>query len=224
MPDPHPAFTVTALSFEQTRVLGCLLEKEALVPDTYPLTFNSLLAACNQTTNRDPVTSLDDAAVTAAIDGLRQTGWVFQLSQAGARVPKFKHNLHDKISGLDRPAVALLCTLLLRGHQTAGELRQRCERMHAFPDLASVESELESLMDHAEGPLVTCLPSGSGRRVAQYAHLFSGPVDPGAVHAMHAAPAVVVPPPEDWRLAVETRLAALESAVADLRAQLGLAG
>jgi uncharacterized protein YceH (UPF0502 family) len=224
MPDPHPALT-PPLTFEQARVLGCLLEKEALVPDSYPLTLNTLITACNQSTNRDPVTHFDETTVVRALDGLRESQWAFQLSQAGARVPKFKHNLSAKIPGLSPASVALLCTLITRGHQTAGELRQRCERMHAFPDLPSLEAELDTLQTHPDGPLIVCLPAGSGRRVPAYAHLFCGPVDP----ALPAAAVVVAPsppstPPVDpeWKDRIEAELVSLRAELTDLKTQLGL--
>ncbi len=223
----HPALQ-PALTFTQARILGCLLEKEALVPDSYPLTLNALLAACNQSTNRDPVTQLGEAEVLAALEGLRQSLWVFQLSQAGARVPKFKHNLEAKLPGLSSPASALLCTLLLRGPQTAGELRQRCERLHAFPDLEAVEAELAALENLAEGALVVGLPAGNGRRVPAYAHLFCGPVDPLASSPQGTAVStIVVPPPAPpmdpaWKERVEAELQALRAEVNDLKAQLGM--
>jgi uncharacterized protein YceH (UPF0502 family) len=215
------------LTFEQARILGCLLEKEVLVPDSYPLTLNTLVTACNQSTNREPVTSFDEATVTRALEGLRENQWAFQLSQAGARVPKFKHNLHAKIHDLSPAPVALLCTLLLRGPQTAGELRQRCERMHPFPDLSSLESELDSLQTHPEGPLVVCLPSGHGRRVPAYAHLLCGPVDPATATSSIAPASVIVPPPAppidpEWKDRIEAELAALRSELAELKTQLGI--
>ena len=227
VPSLHPVIE-PALTFEQSRVLGCLLEKEVLVPDSYPLTLNALMAACNQSTNREPVTHLSEAEILSALDGLRQSLWVFQLSQAGARVPKFKHNLEAKLPGLSAASTALLCTLLLRGQQTAGELRQRCERLHTFPDLASVEAELDALQKHPEGALVICLPAGNGRRVPAYAHLFCGPVDPLAPSpSAHSAPAVVVPPPpplidQEWKTRVEEELNALRAEIQHLKAQLGV--
>ncbi len=212
------------LSFEQARVLGCLLEKEVLVPDSYPLTLNALIAACNQSTNRDPVTSFDEAAVVAALESLREAQWAFQISQAGARVPKFKHNLPAKLTGLSAASCALLCTLLLRGPQTAGELRQRCERLHAFPDIPSVESELADLQNHPQGPLITCLPAGQGRRVAAYAHLFSGPVDASAAGVVMVSAPLARPPAldDEWKNRIEAELAALRSDLADLQSQLGV--
>lgn len=223
MSEIHPTLA-TPLSFEQARILGCLLEKETLVPDSYPLTLNSLVTACNQSTNRDPVTNLDEAVVLRALDGLREALWAFQISQAGARVPKFKHNLPAKIPGLSPAATALLCTLLLRGHQTAGELRQRCERLHAFPDLPSVETALEELCHHPDGPLAVCLPAGQGRRVAAYASLFCGPVDASAA----AGPVIIAPPPAasspdaEWKERIESELAALRAEMAELKTQLGV--
>ncbi len=225
MPAPHPAIAAP-LTFEQARVLGCLLEKEALVPDSYPLTLNTLVTACNQSTNRDPVTSFDEAAVVRALDGLRESQWAFQLSQAGARVAKYKHNLAAKIPGLSAASTALLCTLLLRGVQTAGELRQRSERQHAFPDIASIEAELAALQNHPEGALVICLPAGHGRRVAAYAHLFCGEVEPASITT-----AVIVPPAvvaetraadAEWKEKIEAELAALRAEVTELKAQLGV--
>jgi uncharacterized protein YceH (UPF0502 family) len=215
------------LTFEQSRILGCLLEKEVLVPDSYPLTLNTLVTACNQSTNREPVTSFDESTVTRALEGLRETQWAFQLSQAGARVPKFKHNLHAKIHDLSPASVALLCTLLLRGHQTAGELRQRTERMHPFPDLQSIEAELDTLQNHPEGPLVVCLPSGNGRRVPAYAHLLCGPVDPNTPASSIAPVTTIVPPPAppidpDWKERIESELASLRAELAELKAQLGI--
>jgi len=224
MSEPHPALS-PPLSLAQTRVLGCLLEKEALVPDIYPLTLNSLITACNQSTNREPVTHFSEGEVLAALDGLREHQWAFQLSQAGARVPKFKHNLVHKIPDLSPASQALLTTLLLRGPQTSGELRQRCERMHAFPDLAAVEAELDALQTLPDGPLVVCLPPGSGRRVACYAHLFAGPVDPDVI----TGAVIIAPPPPpapsidpDWQAQIESQLAALQAELRDLKSQLGI--
>lgn len=225
MSDPHPALT-PSLTLAQTRVLGCLMEKEVVVPDTYPLTLNSLITACNQSTNRDPVTHFSETDVLAALDGLREHQWVFLLSQAGARVPKYKHNIGHKLPDLSSAGRALLTTLLLRGPQTCGELRQRSERMHDFPDLAAIEAELELLQEHPDGPLIVCLPPGSGRRVACYAHLFSGPVDPDVI----TGAVIIAPPPAptpamdpDWKTQIESQLAALQEELRDLKNQLGIA-
>lgn len=158
----------------EARILGCLLEKEITLPDYYPLTLNALTAACNQTTNREPLMNLDDNQVRRALESLKARGWVFEISIVGARVNKYRHNVKARLPGLEHPAISLLCVLLLRGEQTLGELRQRTERLQSFPDLPAVEAELMKLITYSEGPLVACLPAGPGRRVAQYAQLLTG--------------------------------------------------
>ncbi len=168
-----------SLNAIDARILGCLLEKEITLPDYYPLTLNALTAACNQTTNRDPILNLEENQVRRALESLKTRGWVFEISIVGARVSKYRHNLKAKLPGLERPSTSLLCVLLLRGHQTLGELRQRTERLQTFPDLASVEAELLKLITYSEGPLVACLPAGPGRRVAQYAQLLTGEPESG---------------------------------------------
>lgn len=215
-PAPIPLNTI------EVRIVGCLIEKELTLPEYYPLTLNALVNACNQTTNRDPVMNLGESAVSDALHGLKQRGFVFQVTMAGARVQKFKHNLQGKYPRLEKPGMALLAVLLLRGIQTLGELRQRTERMQPFPDLESVEAELQKLIDYPEGPLVACLPAGSGRRVAAYAHLLSGePV-------IESPPVVVVAPRTEeaidpaWKERMETEVAALKEEIARLKAHIGL--
>jgi len=169
MSDPSPQLSAT-----EARVVGCLIEKEITLPDYYPLTLNSLTAACNQTTNRDPIMNLEESTVLRMTESLKTRGWVFQVSIVGGRVNKFRHNLRHKYPGLEKPTISLLSVLLLRGAQTLGELRQRTERLQTFPDLESVEAELMKLITYSEGPIVACLPAGPGRRVAQYAQLLTG--------------------------------------------------
>jgi uncharacterized protein YceH (UPF0502 family) len=197
------------LNFEEARVLGCLLEKEMATPDYYPMTANAVVAACNQTTNRDPVVSFDAATVDDALTGLRQKGMAAMIHLAGARVPKFKHLLDDYFPGLGRPEFALLSGLLLRGPQTSAELRARCERLHAFPDGPAVENSLRRLVEYGNGPLAVCLPPGSGRRATTYAHRLSGEPAP----AVTPVAQTIVPPPAD-------RVAALVTAVAELRSDI----
>lgn len=167
------------LSAIEARILGCLLEKEITLPDYYPLTLNALTAACNQTTNREPILTLEENQVRRALESMKTRGWIFEISIVGARVSKYRHNLKAKLPGLERPSTSLLCVLLLRGPQTLGELRQRTERLQTFPDLPSVEAELLKLITYSEGPLVACLPAGPGRRVAQYAQLLTGEPETG---------------------------------------------
>src|SRR3954466_9023071 len=146
---PAPPAT-THLTFEQIRVLGALIEKEMTTPEYYPLSLNSLVAACSQSSNRDPVVSFDEATVLAALEELKTHGFAFQVSIPGARVQKFKHNLTGKFPRLEKPAVALMCVLMLRGAQTAGELRQRTERLHQFADIPSIEAALQELSVHPD--------------------------------------------------------------------------
>ena len=161
------------LSLTETRILGCLLEKEATTPENYPLSLNSLTAACNQTTNRDPVLALDEAAVQAGVDALREKKLATVVFGAGSRVQKYRHNFLDNYE-LNRQEVALMCVLLLRGPQTPGELRQRTERMAAFSNLPEVEAALDALC-RGDEPLVGVVPAG-GRREKRYGQLLAGPL------------------------------------------------
>ena len=211
------------LTQEQVRVLGCLIEKEATTPEAYPLTLNSLVIACNQTTNRDPVVRYDEDTVLEALDGLKRRGYVLQLTLVGARVQKYKHTLDAKFGFLDKPGIALLAVLMLRGIQTSGELRQRTERLHAFADIASVEYGLQKLIDYPGDALVVQFPPGGGRKTITFAHLLSGPVEPGI--GVISAPAVASTSSTasaaydaDWRGRMEQDLAALRAEVAELRA------
>lgn len=167
----------TPLSPLQARVLGVLVEKHKTVPDTYPLSLNALVAGCNQRNNRDPVMNVTEAQVQEAIDALHRRSLVSQSS--GARVARFEHNVGRALRVPDQ-AVALLAVLMLRGPQTAGELRINSERMHRFADISSVEAFLEELAtrpDAQGGALVVKLPRQAGTREQRWAHLLAGPVD-----------------------------------------------
>ncbi len=164
------------LTPEEARVLGCLMEKQVTTPDAYPLTFNSLLLACNQKTNRSPVVNYDEEILAEAIEGLREKRLALRVDGAGSRVPKYRHSVDDQL-GLIRGGKALLTVLLLRGPQTAGELRTRSERMHAFSTPASVEEELADLQGDSDLPLWCKLPQAPGQKEARYQHLLSGPVE-----------------------------------------------
>ena len=183
----------------EIRVLGCLIEKRFSTPDSYPLTLNSLVTACNQSSNRDPVLQYDTMTVDAALKSTRIAGYSLIQTSAEARVAKFKENVCEKLE-LDRDQAAILAELMLRGPQTPGELRQRCTRMYEFPDLASVDLALESLGAREE-PLVVQLPRQPGKREIRYAHLLAGPVE----FAESSAPAPVVRGSD-----LEERIAALE--------------
>ena len=210
----------------EARVLGCLLEKEITTPEYYPMSLNSLMAACNQRSNRDPVVEWDESTVEAGLDGLRRKRLAVMIHMAGSRVPKYKHSLDNVYGSLDARMVAVLCELLVRNFQSPGELRTRTERLQAVQDLGGLEATVQRLADYGSGPLVVILPPGGGRRVRTVAHLMSGPVDEGGGSALSAdhSPAyrmagseTVIPPPADWKADMEAEIAALKSELASLR-------
>jgi hypothetical protein len=164
------ANSLSALSILETRVLGTLVEKQRTVPDTYPLSLNSLVAGCNQKTSRNPVLEAGEPEVLLAVENLKELGFVSEVS--GSRVVRFAHNL-EKVLGVPTQASALLAVLMLRGPQTAGELRLNCERLHKFADISAVEAFLEELADRSEGALVVELPRLPGARENRWAHLLS---------------------------------------------------
>lgn len=207
------------LSLVETRVLGVLVEKEKTVPDTYPMSLNALVAGCNQKNARSPVLTATEAEVQRALDDLRGRSLVIESS--GARVTRYSHNVARVLKVPDQ-AVALLAALMLRGPQTAGELRGSAERLHPFADISSVEAFLAELAERAEergGPLVVRLPRAAGEREARWAHLLSGPVE------VSASPALPRYATESGQLAAEVvRLAAevdaLRAELAELRRRL----
>ncbi len=210
------------LSMLQVRVLGVLVEKHKTVPDIYPLSLNALVAGCNQKNNRDPVMNVTDAQVQEAIDALHRRSLVAQSS--GARVARYEHNVSRALRVPDQ-AVALLATLMLRGPQTAGELRIGSERLHRFADISSVEAFLEELATRPEaqgGALVVKLPRQAGTREQRWAHLLAGPVEVvEPVEAAAAATTARVLPDELQQLREEVRqlrdeLAVLRQRVDDL--------
>lgn len=173
--DTAPAAALRLTPIE-ARVLGTLMEKARTVPDSYPLSLNSLLMGCNQKTSRDPLMELDEAQVATALDGLKAAGLVHESS--GGRTAKFTHNFQRGVGVFEQAAV-LLGVLMLRGPQTAGELRLNTERWYRFADISSVEGFLEELLERPAdkgGPLVVKLPRGAGTREQRWAHLLCGPV------------------------------------------------
>ena len=165
------ADSLPVLSLLETRVLGTLVEKQRTVPDTYPLSVNALLSGCNQKTSRNPVIETSEGEILQAIDVLKELGLVREVS--GSRVSRFEHHL-EKGLGVPTQASALLTVLMLRGPQTAGELRLNCERLHKFADISSVEAFLEELACHPGGALVIELPRLPGSRENRWMHLLSG--------------------------------------------------
>ena len=207
----------TTLNPSEERVLGALIEKELTTPEYYPLSLNSLTNACNQKSNRDPVLALEETEVVRALDGLRFKGLALQ-SGDGGRVPKYAHSANAKLH-LDPAELALLCELLLRGPQTLGELRTRCERMHPFADLTAVEEVLNELAER-ELPLTAKLPRQPGRKESRYAQLLGAPPDTAAEPRAPEEPATLRVRTEDGRLAaLETEVARLGDELTALRAE-----
>lgn len=175
------------LSMLEARALGVLVEKAITVPDSYPLSLNALVLGCNQKTARDPVIAAEETEVQEAIDGLKRLSLAFETS--GSRVSRYEHNL-GRALGLPSQSTALLAVLMLRGPQTASELRINAERLHRFADVSSVEGFLEELAarpDEKGGPLALKLPRAPGARESRWTHLLSG--TPEVLPAGTASPA-----------------------------------
>lgn len=166
------------LTLHETRVIGALIEKQVTTPDQYPLSLNSLTAACNQKSNREPVLNMSESDVQETLDALQELGVVTEM-RIGARVAKYKHrfcNTEFSKMHLPPPELAIICLLLLRGPQTPGELRSRSGRLFEFKSVDQVESCLQELIER-DTPLVCKLPREPGRRESRYMHLFSGEPD-----------------------------------------------
>lgn len=206
------ATSLPLLSSVEARVLGVLVEKQRAVPDTYPLTLNALVSGCNQKSSRDPVMDLDDAQAQEALDSLRRLTLVIESS--GGRVPRYEHNM-ERVLQIPTTSAALLAVLMLRGPQTAGELRINCDRLHKFADISAVEGFLHELAERPAGALVAQLPRQPGSRENRWAHLLCGA--PAA--EPHAAPAAAPRAEAGGELAsLRGRVEALEASVAELRA------
>lgn len=173
--------TLRPLSLLEARALGVLIEKAHTVPDSYPLSINSLTLGCNQKTARDPVLSATESEVQSAVDALKNLHLVFEAS--GSRVTRYEHNM-GRALGLPSQSVALLAVLMLRGPQTGSELRTNCDRLHRFADMSSVEGFLDELATRSAekgGPLVVKLPRAPGAREPRWAQLVCGAIDVSAM-------------------------------------------
>jgi uncharacterized protein YceH (UPF0502 family) len=212
------------LTLHETRVIGCLIEKEITTPEQYPLSLNALTNACNQRSNREPVLDLDEITVQQVLDGLVRKYLVNEQGGFGNRVPKFQHRFCNSNYGTLKftpQELGVVCELFLRGPQTPGELRSHTARLCRFGDVTEVEAVLQQLAEREDGPYVVRLPREPGKRESRYAHLFSGEVSAelshGAEHAgatFHADPSTTTAE----RLAqLEQRIAALEAEVAALK-------
>jgi uncharacterized protein len=207
---------VYELSPEEVRVLGSLLEKQRTTPDIYPLTLNALRAACNQSTNRDPVVSYDESTIRDALYRLSQRRFTRLSGGHTSRAAKYRHLLDDTLE-IGPEEQAVLTVMLLRGPQTPGELLQRTERLFHFPDSSALHAVLERLM---ERELVARYDRRPGQREDRYGHLLGGDAPPA--EAPPVAPAPVAQPPDDDRVArLEREVAELRAEVAALRESLG---
>ncbi len=197
------------LSAIEARILGCLIEKEATTPEQYPLTLNAIHLACNQKTNREPITEFSLGDVGHSMRQLDPRGLV--RSQHGARAERYEHRVNTVFS-LTKQQQALLCVLMLRGPQTLSELMTRTERLASFSDIDEVKHTLDRLSQR-EIPLVERIPRASGQREDRYVHLLCGPVDHSQLPAPKAAPALA-------SNALEERIAQLEERLANVEQQL----
>jgi hypothetical protein len=224
------------LSAVEVRVIACLLEKQVTTPEQYPLSVNALQNACNQKSNREPVMELAEGEVQEALDSLSKRHLVLERSGFGSRVPKYQQRLcNTEFSSLQLSAQerAVLCELMLRGPQTAGELRARAARMAPFADAAEVESTLEALRQRADGALVSRLAREPGRREVRYLHLLGPPAgqlalaEPGELAEPAELPqtrepqgqASATPTLESRVHALEQQLAQLSEALEELRSR-----
>jgi uncharacterized protein YceH (UPF0502 family) len=210
--------TLPILSLLETRVLGVLAEKQRTVPDSYPLTLNSLLSGCNQKSARDPVLEATEAEVQAALDSLRALALIVETS--GGRAAHYGHNI-ERVLHIPAQSTALLAMLMLRGPQTAGELRINCERLHKFADISAVESFLAELAGRAEGGLVAELPRLPGARENRWTHLLSGAPLSGERAAAGSAPARAADISVGEIAALKANVARLEAEVSELRTLVG---
>lgn len=195
----------------EQRILGVLLEKEKTVPETYPMSVNGILTACNQKSARNPVMSLDEAMVKIGIDGLRSKGLVNTVSGGGSRTVKYKHNATGNLDvGLNEEAV--LCLLLLRGPLTAGEVNSNSGRLYDFSSLESVQNCMHELAER-EMPLIQLLPKRTGQKEARYAHCLGGEID---LDALQEEDVAAITPVSNY----EKRLSDLEQEVAELKEKM----
>ena len=202
------------LSLLETRVLGVLVEKQHTVPDSYPLTLNSLVSGCNQKTSRDPVIEASESEIQAAIDRLKTLSLVMESS--GGRAMRYAQNV-GKVLSIPPQSVALLAVLFLRGAQTAGELRINSERLHKFGDILAVEGFLREMAERPEGALVAELAKQPGARETRWVHLLSG-----APAIPVAAAAAEDPVGVSEMASMKARIEALEATVERIRKELGI--
>tara|TARA_R110002167_G_scaffold45323_4_gene136124 strand:- start:314 stop:976 length:663 start_codon:yes stop_codon:yes gene_type:complete len=206
------------LTLNQTRVIGCLIEKQKTTPDQYPLSLNALVLACNQKSNRDPVLELSELDVQETLDELRSKHLIREESGFGSRVVKYHHRFcNTEFSELKftEQELAIISVLFLRGYQTPGELRSRTQRLCDFDDVHEVEAVLTSLQQRLDGPFVARMEREPGKRESRYAHLLSGDLDLATTAKSESAVAATSMAEID-----NDRIVALEAEVVTLRQEL----
>jgi hypothetical protein len=219
--EPSTGDDSSMLTAEEARVLGCLMEKAKTTPDHYPLTMNSLVAACNQKSNRFPVVDYNDIQVGEVVASLRAKHLALHVTMAGSRVSKYQHCFERAYPDVGTAGEALMTVLLLRGRQTLGELRSRTERMFRFESLDDVQDALDELVCYPPRQLVREIPPGGGHRVPTFIHLLCGDAETDlTVAGERVAPAT--PPDNDWKERIEDQLATLRREIESLRQELGL--
>ena len=229
-PQSPSRFPELQLDFLESRVLGALMEKQVTTPAYYPMTINGLESACNQSSNRAPVTNFNHGEIEEAIQRLRDKKLVVHMIVSGSRVPKYQHLLENVLE-LTSAEHAVMTVLLLRSTQTAGEIKQRTERLHPFQSVEQVEETLQGFIEYPNGPLVQEIAAGGGRRVKTYAHLLGG--EPGAQTAITpqntATTTIIENDQTHWKTAMENRLTSLEGAleqilseISTIKSELGL--
>jgi uncharacterized protein YceH (UPF0502 family) len=205
----------TVLNEAEVRVLGALVEKQVTTPEYYPLTLNALTQACNQKNNRNPVVTFDEATVEQALEALRSKNLAYVFYGSTSRVPKYKHMMAE-IFSLSPGELAVMCVLMLRGHQTVGELRGRTDRLYDFSGLQEVEETLNSLSLKEAEALVATLPRQPGQKETRYAHLLSGEV----VVVNHQLESENSESTRPFQPSRGDRVSALEQEVESLRAEV----
>ena len=207
------------LTEPEVRVLGSLIEKEITTPEYYPLTLNALTIACNQKNNRNPVTAYTENEVEEALNGLREKNLAYVFHGSTSRVPKFKH-VAAEVLKLAPPELAVMCSLMLSGAQTVGEIRTRASRMHSFVDLEEVEETLRLLTTKEPDPMVVRLPRQAGQKEARFAQLLAGEPQVDQLATEEVVPKTTRRAPDTERVEkLEQQIEVLATQLEDLRVQ-----
>jgi uncharacterized protein len=207
------------LNETEIRILGSLIEKQITTPEYYPLTLNSLTAACNQKNNRNPVMSLTESEVERALDSLREKNLAYVFHGSTSRVPKYKH-MAPEVLQLSPAEVAVMCVLMLSGPQTVGEIRTRGSRLYDFKGMEEVDESLHALTTREIDPLTVKLPRLAGQKDARFTHLLAGrPEIEATAESIPSSRAVRREPEPDRVTQLEEQLQTLMKQIEALTAQ-----